>query len=588
MRPDRRTYVRRALLPDTAPPDLISDVASFYYFAMVCQELGQTQSRLQTAEAVGTFLAALEVDEAEIAARFMIGRALEQGEEKRLQVSGRAIWKIAAEITDSEDQGEEIFTAAEDFGEAIEMTLRRRGADPEPTLTITELDRKFHEIADIEGRQSRGRKLAALRELFEHASALEAKYIAKILIREMRHGVSEGLMLEAIARMANKSVADVRRINQLEGDLGRVVRILRMPEGAARESLSAARPAAKLAVKPLKPMLAQPAAEVADAFAILGRDFALEQKLDGARVQIHHLGGGEVRIFSRRLNEITDSLPEIADGVKRLGERRAIFDGEVIAVDANGRPLAFQELMRRFGRTRDIERLRAEQPVRLYLFDLLAQDGALLIDRSYSERTGALAALVEGAGLEMVTRILNPALPEAEKFFNDARAAGYEGVVAKALASAYTPGARGRGWLKIKHVRTLDLVVVAAEWGYGRRHGWLSNYHLAARDAKNGGFAMIGKTFKGLTDDQFREMTERLLALKVTEGHGIVAVQPKIVVEVAYNDIQRSLSYAGGMALRFARIVSIRDDKSAEEADTLATVTEDFEGQTLKPLAEKT
>ena len=560
-------------------------MASFNDFALVCQELGQTQSRLQMAEAVGTFLAALEVDEAEIAARFMVGRALEQGEEKRLQVSGRAIWKIAAEITGAEDQGEDIFAAAEDFGEAIEMTLRRRSTDPEPTLTIAELDRKFHEIADIEGRQSRGRKLTALRELLERASALEAKYIAKILIREMRHGVSEGLMLESIARMANKSVADVRRINQLEGDLGRVVRILRMPEGAAVET--AGHPAKAPAVKPLKPMLAQPATEVADAFAILGRDFALEHKLDGARVQIHYLDGGEVRIFSRRLNEITESLPEIAENMKRLGEHRAILDGEVIAVDANGRPLAFQELMRRFGRTRDIERLREEQPVRLYVFDLLALDGTLLIDRTYSERIDALSLLAAAAGLETVPRVIDPTLPEAERFFHEALTAGYEGVVAKSLASAYTPGARGRGWLKIKHVRTLDLVVVAAEWGYGRRHGWLSNYHLAARDEKNGGFAMIGKTFKGLTDEQFREMTERLLALKVTEGHGVVTVQPKIVVEVAYNDIQRSPNYAGGMALRFARIVRIRDDKSPEEADTLAAVAEDFERQTLKPLAEK-
>jgi len=308
-------------------------VASFNEFALVCQELGQTQSRLQMAETVGTFLAALDVDEAETAARFMVGRALEQGEEKRLQVSGRAIWKIAAEITAAEDQGEDIFSAAEDFGEAIEMTMRRRSVDPAPTLTILELDRKFHEIAEIEGRQSRARKLAGLRELLERATALEAKYIAKILIREMRHGVSEGMMLEAIARMANKSVGDVRRINQLEGDLGRVVRILRMPEGVAIES-AAHRPKAR-AVKPLKPMLAQPATEIADAFAILGRDFALEHKLDGARVQIHCLDGGEVRIFSRRLNEITESLPEIAESMKRLGEHRAIFDGEVIAIDAN-------------------------------------------------------------------------------------------------------------------------------------------------------------------------------------------------------------------------------------------------------------
>ncbi len=537
------------------------------------------------AETVGTFLAVLSIDEAEIAARFMVGRALEQGEEKRLQVSGRAIWKIVAEITGTEDDGEEIFTAAEDFGEAMQMMLRRRAVDPEPTLTIAELERKFHEIADLEGRHARTRKLAALKELFEGASALEGKYIAKILIREMRHGVSEGMMLEAIARMANHPVADVRRINQLEGDVGRVVRILRAPEGGAIEA-AAARPPSR-AVKPLKPMLAQPANEVADAFALLGRDFALEQKLDGARVQIHHLPGGEVRIFSRRLNDITESLPEIAEDVRRLGERAAIIDGEVIAVGADDRPLAFQELMRRFGRTRDVERLRVEQPIRLYLFDLLALDGALTIDRSYSKRTDALAELANGAGLTTVTRTINPTLPQAEQFFRESIAAGYEGVVAKSLASAYTPGARGKGWLKIKHVRTLDLVIIAAEWGYGRRHGWLSNYHLAARNGPDGGLAMIGKTFKGLTDDQFREMTERLLALKTAEHGGTVFVEPKIVVEVAYNDIQRSPTYSGGMALRFARIVRSRDDKSPEEADTLATVAEDYERQILKPLARK-
>jgi DNA ligase 1 len=560
-------------------------VASFHDFALVCQELGQTQSRLQMAETVGTFLAALEIDEAEIAARFMVGRALEQGEEKRLQVSGRAIWKIVAEITGAEDDGEEIFTAAEDFGEAMQMMLRRRAVDPEPSITIAELDKKFHEIADIAGRHARNRKLAALKELFERASALEGKYIAKILIREMRHGVSEGMMLEAIARMANHPVADVRRINQLEGDVGRVVRMLRATEGDAIEA-EASRPASR-AVKPLKPMLAQPANEIADAFAILGRDFALEQKLDGARVQIHHFLGGEVRIFSRRLNEITESIPEIADQVRRLGARAAIMDGEVIAIGADDRPLAFQELMRRFGRTRDIERLRIEQPIRLHLFDLLALDGSLTIDRSYSERTDALAELANAAGLTMVTRMINPTLPDAEQFFRDAIAVGYEGVVAKALASTYTPGARGRGWLKIKHVRTLDLVIIAADWGYGRRHGWLSNYHLAARNEADGGFAMIGKTFKGLTDDQFREITERLLALKTAEHGGTVFVDPKIVVEVAYNDIQRSPTYSGGMALRFARIVRIRDDKSPDEADTLATVTEDYERQILKPLARK-
>ena len=562
---------------------------SLYDFAIVCQSLSQTQSRLQMAETVGTFLASLDLDEAEIAARFLVGKALEQGEEKRLQVSGRAIWKIVAEITGTEDQGEDIFTAAEDFGEAVEMMLKHRSSDPEPTLTIRDLNAKFDEIAAIEGRHARNRKLAALKELFERASALEGKYIAKILIREMRHGMSEGLMLEAIARMASRPVAEVRRINMLEGDVGRVVRILRSPDAPipSEQSPGSTPQNARVVVKPLKPMLAHPAATIADAFASIGPDLALEHKVDGARVQIHQLGAaGGVRIFSRRLNEITDSLPEVVELVHRLGDRRAILDGEVIAVDAAGRPLAFQELMRRFGRTRKIERARAEQPVRLFVFDLLSIDGALCIDRPYAERIDALAELASAssAGLELVGRIVRPQLPEAEKFYLDSCASGFEGVMAKALASAYTPGVRGRGWLKIKHTRTLDLVIIGADWGYGRRHGWLSNYHLAARDEQNGGFVMIGKTFKGLTDDQFREMTEKLLALKIDESRGTVMVKPSIVVEVAYNDIQRSPHYDGGMALRFARIVRARPDKSVEEADTIATVAADFDRQMLKPL----
>ncbi|MFZ0660887.1 MAG: ATP-dependent DNA ligase [Candidatus Binataceae bacterium] len=555
-------------------------MASFADFAIVCQELGQTQSRLQMAQAVGSFLGALEIDEAEIAARFMIGRALAQGDEKRLQISGRAIWKIAAAITGAEDQGEDIFTAAEDFGEAIEMVLRLRPAEPEPSLTITEVDRTFREIAEIEGRRARARKLETLQALFARASNLEAKFIAKILVREMRHGVSEGILLEAIAKMANRPVAEVRRINMLEGDLGRVVRIVR--EGGTAPKPGAAPGHGARTIKPLRPMLAQPAADIAEAFAMIGSEIAFEHKLDGARVQIHHMDG-VTRIFSRRMNEIKPSLPEIAEIMARLGSRNAIFDGEVIAVDSDGRPRAFQELMRRFGRVREIEKLRAEQPVRLYLFDILGLDRELLIDRLYAERIAILDEVASGAALELVTRIERPNLPEAEKFFTDAIANGFEGVVAKSLASAYTPGARGRGWVKIKHARTLDLVIVAAEWGYGRRHGWLSNYHLAARDEPTGRMSEIGKTFKGLTDTEFEAMTERLLALKTEEAHGVVTVRPEVVVEVAYNDIQRSPQYEAGMTLRFARIVRIRDDKPAAQADTIETIAREFERQAIPP-----
>jgi DNA ligase 1 len=563
-------------------------VGSLQEFAEVCQSLSQTGSRLQMADLVGEFLARLDADEAEIAARFMVGRSLAQGEEKRLQISGRAIWKIVAAMTGTEDQGEDIYTSAEDFGDAIGMMLKQRASEPEPTLTIREVAAKFAGIADIEGRNSRARKLGELTALFERATALEGKYLTKILIREMRHGMSDGIMLEAIAKMAHRPVADIRRAHMLEGDLGRVVRDLRSDIGAISDDGDAPAPAIERAraMKPLKPMLAQPADEIADAFSILGGEFALEHKLDGARVQIHH-ADGVTRIFSRRLNEITQSLPEVVEQMSALGDRNVIFDGEVIAIDADGNTLAFQELMRRLGRRREIERARAEMAIRLYVFDLLALDGELWIDHPYTERIAALTEVANAANIEMVGRNLPKSLPDGEEFYRHAIEAGFEGVVAKSLASKYTPGARGRGWLKIKNARTLDLVIVAADWGYGRRKGWLSNYHLAARDEAGGGFAEVGKTFKGLTDAQFEAITERLLALKIEDAHGTVTVRPEVVVEVAYSDIQRSPQYASGMALRFARIVAIRDDKRAEEADTIATMTHDYERQMVKPLAEK-
>jgi len=529
------------------------------------------------AELAGDFLAALSPEEAEAAARFMIGRALPVGDEAKLNLSGRAVWRVAAEITDALERGEDIFAAAVDFGDAVEIVMRLRADEPAPTLTIAQVERQLGEVAAVEGRQARRRKLDLLRDLLTRATSLEAKYLAKILIREMRHGMSEGVMLEAIAHATGRPIGEVRRVNMMQGDPGRVLHALRGGDAPAT--------AAALAVRPLKPMLAQPADTIADAFAMLGPQLALEHKLDGARVQIHGTNG-RIRIFSRRLNEITPSLPEIVELMgARLADRNFIFDGEVLAVDQQGNPLAFQELMRRFRRIREIERLRADQPVRLFLFDVLGVDNRLLIDEPYWQRFATLEEIAQGAGLEVVGRCLPATLAEGEQFYHLARAAGFEGVVAKALESRYSPGIRGRGWLKIKGVKTLDLVIVAADWGYGRRHGWLSNYHLAARGHADGEFVELGKTFKGLTDEQFRDLTERLLALKTEERAGTVFVRPEVVVEVAYSDIHRSPQYESGMALRFARIVRLRDDKASEEADTIEHVSEEFDHQIVRPSA---
>jgi len=327
--------------------------------------------------------------------------------------------------------------------------------------------------------------------------------------------------------------------------------------------------------------LAQVASDVGEALAEHGGRTAFEYKYDGARVQIHKRGD-EVRVFSRRLTDVTQSLPEVVEAVKdsiKAGE--AIVEGEIIAVDESGHPIPFQHLMRRFKRVHEVQGTAEKIPVRLYLFDVLYLDGESLISLPYVQRRAVLA---ENAGeVPLTAQLVTDKKDRAETFLKAALDAGHEGLMAKKLDSPYTPGTRGKRWFKIKPVlEPLDLVITAAEYGYGRRHGWLSDYYLAARDAATGEFLNVGKTFKGLTDAEIIEMTQRLKELTVREeGHRVV-VLPKIVVEVAYNEIQKSPKYKTEMALRFARISRIRDDKSPEDADTIEKVREIFERQFAK------
>jgi len=275
---------------------------------------------------------------------------------------------------------------------------------------------------------------------------------------------------------------------------------------------------------------------------------------------------------------VTVSLPEVVETVQQgLGAEEAVVEGEVVGVDAVGRPLPFQHLMRRFRRVHDVAALAQEIPVQLHLFDLLYVDGESLVDLPNGERWEQLASVA--AGLLLVPRIEPRTVAEGKAFAEAAHRAGHEGAMAKDLRSGYTPGVRGRSWLKLKHVMTLDCTIVAADWGYGRRHGWLSNYHLAVRDEHRGDFHVVGKTFKGLTDEEFQEMTVRLLELEARRTRGTVYVQPRVVVEVLFNEVQESSQYVSGFALRFARIHRIREDKSSQEVDTLQTLRHLYEAQ---------
>ena len=377
----------------------------------------------------------------------------------------------------------------------------------------------------------------------------------------MRTGAAEGILLDALALIAGGDRAAVARAHMLEGDLTAVATLVLAHRGGPL-------PASTLAYfRPLRPMLAHTAESVTEALGTFGGRAGLEWKLDGARVQVHRRGD-ECRLYSRRLQDLTASLPDVVAELGRgLAAPAAILEGEVIAVDGAGRALPFQELMRRFRRIRDVGRIKREVPVRLYLFDALQAGDEPLIDRPYAERWAALERL-RGA-LPAVARLVPAATAEGEAFSAAALANGFEGVMVKGLDAPYTPGVRGRGWLKVKRATTVDLVIIAADRGYGRRHGWLSNYHLAARDERTGRLEPVGKTFKGLTDAEFRAMTERLSALAIREEGPTVHVEPRIVVEVLFGDLQRSPTYPAGVALRFARIARVRDDKAPADADTV-------------------
>jgi DNA ligase-1 len=351
----------------------------------------------------------------------------------------------------------------------------------------------------------------------------------------------------------------------LAGDLGAVARAVC---GGGEEALAALASYRVELFRPVQPMLADSASDLAEAMSTSGVA-ALEWKLDGARIQVHR-ADDRVVVYTRNLNDVTSRLPEVVDAVRALSAREVILDGEVIALASSGRPLSFQDTMRRFGRRLDVDSLRAQLPLTPYFFDVLLVDGEEVLSRTLSDRLQLLDAAIPAHF--RVPRIVTTDVDEARRFQADALERGHEGVMVKSLAAPYAAGRRGSAWLKVKTARTLDLVVLAVEWGSGRRQGWLSNLHLGARDPATGGFVMLGKTFKGMTDELLAWQTKELLARETRrEGH-VVHVRPELVVEIAFNEVQRSSQYPGGVALRFARVKGYRGDKPASEADTIDAV----------------
>ncbi len=436
-------------------------------------------------------------------------------------------------------------------------------------LTLGDVAQAFGAVAEAAGPGARRVRDERLGALAARASAEERDLLQRVIFGEMRMGLSEGLVLEAIAEAAGVAPAAVRRAALVTGDLTTVA-ALALGQGAA--ALAAAAPRVFV---PLLPMLAEIAGDVDEALAAHGGASAIEYKYDGARIQLHR-DGDRVAIWSRRLSDVTRSLPDIVTIARRdLTGAPYILDGEVVALDAAGRPLPFQELMRRFRRVRGVEAAAEEVPLTLHLFDCLMADGHSLLDEPYVTRWEALQRVTGGRWL--AERVMITTASEGEAIMARALAAGHEGVMAKDPRSSYEPGGRGKRWFKLKAAQSVDCVIVAADRGSGRRVGWLSNYHLAVRDGD--GWAEVGKTFKGLTDREFTQMTERLQTLATADDGYTVRVRPEVMVEVEYNEIQKSPTYPSGFALRFARIARIREDKAPGQATTLEELRGLYERQ---------
>jgi DNA ligase-1 len=490
-------------------------------------EVAGTPSRLSKTRTLAGFLRRLEPDEVEIAIPYLSGD-IRQG---RLAVGFAALQ--AARTTPASA----------------------------PTLGLRDVDRAFDELKKVKGKGAAAQREMLLKSVFSKATAQEQDFLVRLIVGELRQGALEGVMLEAVAAATGLPPAQVRRAVTFAGAIAPVA-AAGLAGGAAALERFSVQP-----MQPVLPMLAQTAEDVASAVGGTGTAL-VEWKLDGARVQVHK-AGDEVRVYTRNLNEVTSRVPELVEATRAARADSLILDGEAIALRADGRPHPFQVTMSRFGSRQDAAALRAERPLSVSFFDCLYAGGTSLMDEPLRVRRERLGAALPAA-------LLTPALVtadsgEAERFYQGALAQGHEGVMVKSLDAPYEAGRRGAGWLKVKRARTLDLVVLAAEWGHGRRRGRLSNLHLGARDPA-GGFVMLGKTFKGLTDAMLEWQTAELLKRETGRDDWTVRVRPELVVEIAFNDLQESSQYPGGMALRFARVKGYRPDKRAEDADTIDTV----------------
>jgi DNA ligase-1 len=542
-----------------------TDPHSFLALCSACQRLAGESSKKALARIAAEYLRSVGPDDVRIATIFLLGIPLPGG--RKLNLGPSTLWNAVSEVAPAtHDDYLRVTGDAVDSGEAVYEVVKAYGTGRPEGLSIRQVFGYFERIRSAEGAGSAAQKKNLLADLLSKLTPMEAKWMAKIVTGEMRHGVSEGLMIDAVASLADAQRSQIETAFMFTGAIEEVA------AGVLRKGAGYLAGITPRIFRPIRPMLAEPCDTVGEALEIMGRACVFEYKLDGARVQIHK-DGEAVRVFSRALRDLTPNLPEITDlSRSAVKASKAILDGEVIATSRDGKPLPFQRMSKRI----TAEALPLGFPettaVRLHLFDVLLVDSWPCFALAFSERRRILESIV-GRDL-LVPSLAKPTAEKAARFFEEAVNRGHEGLVAKHLESTYRPGSRGKHWLKIKKKITLDLVITGAEYGYGRRHGWLSNYLLAAKDQTTGKLVPVGKTFKGLTDTEFEVMTERLMSLETARVGGAITVKPEVVVEVSFGEIQKSRRYESGYALRFARIERIRDDKRPDEIDTLQHLRE--------------
>ncbi len=545
----------------------------------VYEALEATTSKLEKTEIVAEFLREVPEELLEIIPSLLIGKVFPEWSDLELGVGPGLLYEAVSFVCGIPvAEVKRQVARAGDVGQAVEQMLAKKVQLTlfSRKLLVREVYEAFKKIALATGSGSQDRKIRTLADLLASASPREGKYLVRTVLGELRVGVAEGLLRDAIARAFNVSVSAVERAYMIANDFGVVART------AKRDGESGLAEIKMQVGRPIRPMLAQLAPSIEKVFEELGRA-ALEIKYDGARVQIHKRGD-EVRIFSRRLENVTSALPDIAGRAARaIKAEEAIVEGEAVAIDPETRrPRAFQDILRRFRRKYNVEEMVREIPFETYLFDILYLEGEVMIDLPFEKRRGALKKIVkeERGKFELAEQLITGDVRQAHEFYSRALARGHEGMMIKNLRAPYIPGARVGYMYKVKPVmETLDLVITGAIWGTGKRAGWLSSYILAARDEDTGELLEVGRVGTGVTEEQLAEFTERLKPLIEFEEAGVVRLKPSLVVEVAYQEIQRSPNYASGFALRFPRVVRIRDDKSPEEADTVQRVRQLYEMQ---------